>query len=636
MNKDNVLNHKDKDDNNVSLPDSFNESLNTFIDERKDIELNNNTESKTSPDNKNNLTKDSFPGNKRLIESIIENLKFNKYIVLMFIILSFFFLADGGEMVVISLIVNKLEAQWGLSSTEKGFIGGAVFIGFFFGTLVGGKLSDSKGRKPVFILGSLLVFVFGIISAFSPSYWFLIIMRALFGFGVGISIPASTSLLTELTPVKHRSCVLTMVWFSFPIGEFISIIIAQNVLGLDNGWRYLLIFVAIPSFFAFVTSLCMIESPRFYYAKGEYNKAADILNVLLKTQNKPELTADERLRLQDEGNKDKNMPYSVINRRISISEEDQSSLDDISNNLEKPIEDIHQIPAKINEAINEDPKFNIELDEKGKKDKLTKPKRQKSSYTTLCSRKFIRLTILICLLFFTNSFIYYGLVYILPQNLLYLNLKDNIRNYLMNQTNVTDIILEYNPEYNRYNITHSNLINDNKLIEELSFISNFTNHINSHHTQDETNMLNGLFLSVLLEIPSNIISIFLANFRFLGRKGSMSFGFILTGISGLLCIFLIDYIFIFAALLKFAINIPFSIIYIYTCEAYPTNVRSIGVGFSNSFNRIAGILTPLISQVMFNYRVYFPYIIYTTMAFTGSILSLLLPYETLGRKLEDN
>ena len=103
-------------------------------------------------------------------------------------------------MIVISLIVSKLEDVWDLSSAQKGFIGSCVFIGFFIGALLGGSFSDNYGRKPTFILGALCVCFFGIISSISPSYFILILTRSLFGVGVGLAIPSSTSILTELIP----------------------------------------------------------------------------------------------------------------------------------------------------------------------------------------------------------------------------------------------------------------------------------------------------------------------------------------------------------------------------------------------------------------------------------------------------
>ena len=40
---------------------------------------------------------------------------------------------------------------------------------------------------------------------------------------------------------------------------------------------------------------------------------------------------------------------------------------------------------------------------------------------------------------------------------------------------------------------------------------------------------------------------------------------------------------------------------LYTSDAYPTDVRSLGLGFANVFTRLAGCLTPLCGQLLLEY-----------------------------------
>lgn len=558
-----------------------------------------------------------------LIEKIIEESNVNTYNVRMFMILILFFLADGGEMVVISLIVKKLGIVWNLTPGEKGFIGSGVFIGFYFGALVGGKLSDNIGRKPTFMIGAACVFVFGIISAFSPNYTFLLFMRACFGFGVGLAIPSSTSLLTELTPAKSRAFVLVFVWFSFPIGEGLAVVIAKLCMDYDDGWRYLLFFVAIPAFICLLFSCLMIESPRFYYSKGQYDKAADCLNQILKSRNKPALTDFERKELKRQGDLEKAGKSQII--------------------TQIKVEDIHELSARMNDDFEKKPSKEKQIEELNKEIELnivspdSKPspssrpesKSKQSNFKDLFTKRYICLTLSISYIFFSCSYIYYGIVYILPQNLDYIQKQDEIKDYLLSNKSIFD-----NDQAFLGNSTDLDSIN-NTFVGELLSNKTFMNSTftNSDDTSSET--YDGLFLSILFELPSNVMSIFMSNSKMLGRTKSMTIGFLITMVCSLLCIFFIDNIFIFAAILKFAINIPFSIIYVYVSESYPTKIRSLGLGITNSFNRLAGIMTPVFSQLLFNVTATFPYIVFSVISVLASIVCAFLPFETLGRRLED-
>ena len=59
---------------------------------------------------------------------------------------------------------------------------------------------------------------------------------------------------------------------------------------------------------------------------------------------------------------------------------------------------------------------------------------------------------------------------------------------------------------------------------------------------------------------------------------------------------------------KFGISASFAIIYNFTAELYPTNIRNIGVGAGSFWARIGGILAPFISQLVRKlHRVYIMY-----------------------------
>jgi len=78
----------------------------------------------------------------------------------------------------------------------------------------------------------------------------------------------------------------------------------------------------------------------------------------------------------------------------------------------------------------------------------------------------------------------------------------------------------------------------------------------------------------------------------------------------------------------------FSVIYMYTAEIYPTNIRNTAIGTFSMTARIGGIAAPYIALYLPHVMAELPMLLMGGSALLGSILSLVLP-ETLGSALPE-
>src|SRR5690606_15336885 len=97
--------------------------------------------------------------------------------------------ADAMEVLLISFALPAIAAEWGLTLAQRGLLGTAIFLGMLVGALVWGRLSDLIGRKIGFVSTVAIDSTFGLLSAFAPSFAWLVILRTLTGFGVGGTLP---------------------------------------------------------------------------------------------------------------------------------------------------------------------------------------------------------------------------------------------------------------------------------------------------------------------------------------------------------------------------------------------------------------------------------------------------------------
>ena len=84
---------------------------------------------------------------------------------------------------------------------------------------------------------------------------------------------------------------------------------------------------------------------------------------------------------------------------------------------------------------------------------------------------------------------------------------------------------------------------------------------------------------------------------------------------------------------KFAISGSFCVVYVFAAELFPTEVRSIGIGFGSMVGRIGGVLAPFIILLQDQEGLSFlPYLIFGICGIVSGVWALFLP-ETAGKPM---
>lgn len=88
-------------------------------------------------------------------------------------------------------------------------------------------------------------------------------------------------------------------------------------------------------------------------------------------------------------------------------------------------------------------------------------------------------------------------------------------------------------------------------------------------------------------------------------------------------------------ILRALVSANFIIIYIYTAEVYPTNIRSFGLGSCSSMARIGAMIAPFIAQVLLATWPIIALCLFSGVCLICSVLAFTLPIETKGRAMQE-
>ncbi|WP_271106108.1 MFS transporter [Pseudomonas tohonis] len=185
---------------------------------------------------------------------------------------------DGLDTAAMGFIAPALTQDWGIDRASLGPVMSAALIGMVFGALGSGPLADRFGRKIVLVVAVFLFGLFSLLSAFSSDIDQLLVLRLLTGLGLGAAMPNATTLLSEYTPERLKSLLVTSMFCGFNLGMASGGFVSAKMIPAF-GWHSLLLLGGVlPLLLAVVLLLWLPESARYLVVR---NRGADKVRQVL-------------------------------------------------------------------------------------------------------------------------------------------------------------------------------------------------------------------------------------------------------------------------------------------------------------------------------------------------------------------
>lgn len=144
---------------------------------------------------------------------------------------------DGYVLAIIGVALTQITPLFALDTMWSAAVGASVFLGIFFGTILGGWLTDLVGRRAMFIIDVVAIGVFSVLSVFAADPLQLVLARFAIGLFVGADYPIATSLIAEFTPKAHRSISMGAVSAAWYLGATAAAFVGFALVGIEDGWN---------------------------------------------------------------------------------------------------------------------------------------------------------------------------------------------------------------------------------------------------------------------------------------------------------------------------------------------------------------------------------------------------------------
>ena len=156
---------------------------------------------------------------------------------------------DAFDFFVVVFLIGALSHQFGVSKKDIVLTLTATLFMRPVGAVIFGLLADRYGRRTPLMLNVIYFSVIELLCGFAPNFTAFLILRALFGIGMGGEWGVGASLAMEAAPKRWRGVLSGILQSGYSVGYLLAALAARFVLPVW-GWRPMFWLGALPAFLA--------------------------------------------------------------------------------------------------------------------------------------------------------------------------------------------------------------------------------------------------------------------------------------------------------------------------------------------------------------------------------------------------
>ena len=186
---------------------------------------------------------------------------------------------DAFDALSLAFVLPVLVRQWGITSSQIGWMISIGYIGQFAGALLFGALAERYGRVRSAAGATAVMSVMSLACALAGNFPALLVLRLVQGIGVGGEMPVAAVYINELSKAKGRGRFFLLYELIFPIGLMVTGQIGALVVP-TLGWRVMFLIGGVPGLVIAFLLLRLPESPRWLIGKGRLAEAEAIVREI--------------------------------------------------------------------------------------------------------------------------------------------------------------------------------------------------------------------------------------------------------------------------------------------------------------------------------------------------------------------
>jgi EmrB/QacA subfamily drug resistance transporter len=173
------------------------------------------------------------------------------------------------DIAIVGPALTPIRKWFGVTVRDMTWVFSVYVLMNLVATPILAKLSDISGRKSVYIASVLFFATGSLVVAFSPSFAFAVLGRAIQGFGAGGIFPVASAVIGDTFPPEKRGSALGLIGAVFGIAFIIGPVVGGLL--LMAGWKWIfLVNIPIAALLVFLAARILPRSEKKETARFDW------------------------------------------------------------------------------------------------------------------------------------------------------------------------------------------------------------------------------------------------------------------------------------------------------------------------------------------------------------------------------
>jgi SHS family lactate transporter-like MFS transporter len=188
---------------------------------------------------------------------------------------------DALDFFLLTFVLVPISREFGRSIPEVAFAITLTLMARPLGAFLFGLLGDKFGRRIPLMIDIVFYSLMELLTAFAPNFTVFLVLRVLFGIGMGGEWGLGASLAMESLPTATRGLFSGILQQGYAVGYLLAALVYWTVFP-HFGWRGLFIAGALPALLVIYIRAHVPESPVWQRDRSQRKHASVHLSVLLR------------------------------------------------------------------------------------------------------------------------------------------------------------------------------------------------------------------------------------------------------------------------------------------------------------------------------------------------------------------